>query len=88
MAMAMNEIESRVAERSMIMRALSSSAVPNGITSAQEEEERLLQRAIEESKQGVQNDPNSPDVDNMTHEQLLQLQESAGGNVNRGFSQT
>ena len=42
-----------------------------GIMSAQAEEERLLQRAIEESKQA--SDPNSPDVDNMNYEQLLNL---------------
>ena len=42
MAMAMNEIESRVAERSMIMRAMAGSAMPHGVSSAAEEEERLL----------------------------------------------
>ena len=41
MAMAMNEIESRVAERSMIMRAMAGS-MPQGMTSAADEEERLL----------------------------------------------
>ena len=81
MAMAMNEVEQRLQERSMIMHALGA----GGGMSAQAEEERLLQRAIEESKQEAVSDPNSPDVDNMTHEQLLQLQERAG-HVNRGFS--
>lgn len=35
------------------------------------EEERMLQMVIEESK--VMSDPNSPDVDNMTYEQLLDM---------------
>ena len=70
----------------MLMAALHGGG--GAMMSAQAEEERLLQRAIEESKNEVQEDPNSPDVDNMTHEQLLQLQERAGGNVNRGYSQT
>ena len=38
-----------------------------GMTSAEAEEQRLIQRAIEESKQSA-NDPNSPDVDNMNYE--------------------
>ena len=62
----MNEIEQRVAERNMIMQALHADG--GSMVSAQAEEERLLQRAIEESKQMSPADPNSPDVDNMTHE--------------------
>ena len=42
MAMAMNEIESRVAERSMIMRAMTGSTMPQGVSSVADEEERLL----------------------------------------------
>jgi|TARA_B110000285_G_scaffold211771_1_gene254779 hypothetical protein len=37
-----------------------------GANSAQAEEERLIQRAIEESKQD--GDPTNPNVDNMTYE--------------------
>ena len=47
MAMAMNEIEQRVAERNMIMQAIHGGG---GFMSAQDEEDRALQRAIEESK--------------------------------------
>ena len=39
-----------------------------GMTSAEAEEQRLIQRAIEESKQSAGSDPNSPDVDNMNYE--------------------
>ena len=62
----MNEIEQRVAERSMLMHALSGGP---SMMSAEAEEQRMLQRAIEESKRD--NDPNQPDVDNMNYEQLL-----------------
>lgn len=41
------------------------------------EEERLIKRAIEESKE-MANDPTNPDVDNMTYEQLLEMGENAG----------
>ena len=41
-------------------------------SAAQLEEERLLQAALEESKQ-MAHDPNNPDVDNMTYEQLMEL---------------
>ena len=51
------------------------------------EEERLLLRVIEESKEeAVFNlDPTSPDVDNMTYEQLMELGENAG-KVSKGLS--
>ena len=39
-----------------------------GRDQAQMEEERLLQAALEESKKDMVQDPNSPDVDNMTYE--------------------
>lgn len=52
-----------------------------GASSAEEEEQRLLQRAIEESKQ----DSNlEPDPDTMTYEQLLELEES-NGKVSKGL---
>ena len=35
---------------------------------AEEEDERNLQRAIEESKAGMSSDPNNPDPDAMTYE--------------------
>ena len=47
--------------------------------SAEEEEERMLQRAIEESKQD-----NGPNPDEMTYEQLLELEEE-NGKVSKGL---
>jgi len=56
------------------------------VLSAEQEEERMLMQAIEESKldNGV-NDPTSPDVDSMTYEQLLEMGDNAG-KVSRGLS--
>lgn len=68
MAMHFSEMENRINERQMIMMALHQGA---GASQAQAEEDRLLQRAIEESKNeaaGVVQDPNNPDVDRMTYE--------------------
>ena len=47
---------------------------------AEQEEQRLLQHAIEESKAMASGagDPSNPDVDSMTYEQLIELGESAG----------
>lgn len=39
-----------------------------GANSAEAEEERLLKRAIEESKNECPSDPNNPNTDNMTYE--------------------
>ena len=47
-------------------------------TTQQEEDERLLQLALEASNQEQVIDPDNPDVDNMTYEQLMELGESAG----------
>ena len=47
-------------------------------TSHQEEEERLIQMALEASNQEQVVDPDNPDVDNMTYEQLMELGENAG----------
>ena len=51
---------------------------------AEEEEERMLQRAIEESKADMDNDPNNPNPDNMTYEQMLAL-EDRNGKVSKGL---
>ena len=82
MAMHMSRADHRNDERQMIMMALAGGA---GAQQAQEEEDRLLQRAIEESKNDAQ-DPNHPDVDRMTYEQLMELGDNAG-QVSRGYSQ-
>lgn len=55
-----------------------------GAHSAEAEEERLLQRALEESKADAPNDPNNPNTDNMTYEQLIELEE-ANGKVSKGL---
>lgn len=49
------------------------------------EEQRLLQKAIEESKIETFNDPDNPNTDSMTYEQLLQLEER-NGKVNKGLT--
>ena len=49
----MHEIEQRVAERGMLMQALHGGGGGGAMMSAQAEEDRLLQRAIEESKSEV-----------------------------------
>jgi len=54
-----------------------------GASSAEAEEERLLQRAIEESK-NESYDPSMPNTDNMTYEQLLELEEN-NGKVSKGL---
>ena len=53
----------------------------------QREEERLLQMALEASNQDAPVvDPDNPDVDNMTYEQLMEMGENAG-KVNKGYSE-
>lgn len=66
------EDERRQREREMIMMAMHMAQMQ-----AISEEERLIKRAIEESKE-MANDPTNPDVDNMTYEQLLEMGENAG----------
>ena len=66
-----------------MMQVMMSSMI--GANSAQAEEERLIQRAIEESKQDA--DPTVPNVDNMTYEQILELEEN-NGKVSKGLSQS
>lgn len=56
-----------------------------GASGVEAEEERLLQRALEESKAEAPQDPNNPNTDNMTYEQLLELEES-NGKVSKGLS--
>ena len=50
---------------------------------AQRREEEMLRIAIEESKRDA--DPNNPNVDVMTYEELLQLEEANGGAVSKGL---
>jgi len=64
------------------MQVMLSSVV--GEDGAQAEEERLLARAIEESKADAA-DPNNPDPDQMTYEQLLELEEN-NGKVSKGLT--
>lgn len=65
----------------MMMQVMMDSMM--GANGALAEEERLLQRAIEESKTDA--DPNNPNVDNMTYEQLMELEE-ANGKVSKGLT--
>ncbi len=83
MAMHMSDVENRINDRQMLMMAMHQGA---GASQAQAEEDRLLQRAIEESKNmAPANDPDNPDVDRMTYEQLMEMQDNAG-HVSRGYS--
>lgn len=79
MAMHLQNQEVRNREREIMMQVMMHSMMNN---SAEAEEERLLQRAIEESKNDA--DPNNPNVDNMTYEQLMELEE-ANGKVSKGL---
>lgn len=79
MAMAMSDMETRMRERAMLQQVMR-----HAENAAQMEEERLLQAALEESKQ-MASDPSQPDVDNMTYEQLMELQERTG-HVSRGLT--
>ncbi len=65
----------------MMMQVMMNSMV--GENGAQAEEERLFQRAMEESKQDA--DPDNPNTDNMTYEQLLEL-EDKNGKVSKGLT--
>ena len=51
---------------------------------AERREQEMLQKAIEESRREA--DPSQVNPDNMTYEQLLELQESNGGDVSRGLT--
>jgi len=77
----MQHAEARQREKEMMMQVMMNSML--GANSAAMEEERLLQRAIEESKN--EGNPGNPNVDNMTYEQLLELEEN-NGKVNKGLT--
>ena len=51
---------------------------------ARAEEDRAMQRALEESKNS--SDPNNPNIDNMSYEQLLEYEEKQG-KVSKGCTQ-
>jgi len=73
--MRMNEVERRIREREAFMMHMHMAEQMRAA-----EEEHLLRRVIEESKEeaNLNLDPTSPDVDNMTYEQLMELGENAG----------
>ena len=83
LAMQLQNQEVRKREREIMMQVMMNSML--GVNSAEAEEERLLQRAIEESKNAAPDDPNNPNPDNMTYEQLLALEES-NGKVSKGLT--
>ncbi|EAR85086.3 zinc finger, C3HC4 type (RING finger) protein (macronuclear) [Tetrahymena thermophila SB210] len=51
-----------------------------------QQEEQMLQMAIQQSAEEFQNDPNFVNVDNMTYEEMLELEEK-NGKVSRGLPQ-
>ena len=79
--MRMNDVERRIKEREFIMMHMHMAEQMRAV-----EEERLMQRVIEESKDDAHAhiDPTCPDVDNMTYEQLMELGENAG-KVSKGL---
>ena len=66
--MRMNEVERRIREREVFMMHMQMAEQMRVA-----EEEHLMRRVIEESKEeaNLNLDPTSPDVDNMTYEQLM-----------------
>lgn len=79
--MSMQRAEMREREKQMIMMTMMDSMM--GANSAEAEEQRLIQQAIEASR--GEGDPNNPNVDNMTYEQLLEL-ENNNGKVSKGLT--
>lgn len=71
----------RERENQMIMMTMMESM--QGATGVEAEEQRLLQQAIEASR--GEGDPNNPNTDNMTYEELLQL-EDRNGKVSKGLT--
>jgi hypothetical protein len=61
----------REREKQMIMMTMMDSML--GASGVEAEEQRLLQQAIEASR-AENADPDNPDTDNMTYEQLLELE--------------
>ena len=84
LAMHVQHQEVRQREKEIMMQVMMNSML--GMNSAEAEEQRLIQRAIEESKQSVPDDPSNPNVENMTYEQLLELEEN-NGKVSKGLTQ-
>lgn len=82
--MRMNEVERRIREREVFMMHMQMAEQMRVA-----EEEHLMRRVIEESKEeaNLNLDPTSPDVDNMTYEQLMELGENAG-KVSLGLKQS
>lgn len=79
--MQMQRQEMRERENQMIMMTMMESM--QGATGVEAEEQRLLQQAIEASR--GEGDPNNPNTDNMTYEELLQL-EDRNGKVSKGLT--
>jgi hypothetical protein len=71
----------RERENQMIMMTMMESM--QGASGVEAEEQRLLQQAIEASRGEA--DPSNPNTDNMTYEELLQL-EDRNGKVSKGLT--
>ena len=84
MALHLQHQEARARERDMMMQVMMNSMLEAG-AGAEAEEQRQIQRAIEESKQSCPQDPHNPNVENMTYEQLLELEEKSG-KVSKGLT--
>lgn len=69
----------------MMMSNLLASRFENAESRAQQEEDAMLQRALEESRREAEGSM-GPNTDNMTYEQLLQLEQDNGGSVSRGLT--
>lgn len=81
LAMQMHRQEMLEREKQMIMMTMMDSML--GATGVEAEEQRLLQQAIEASRGDA--DPSNPNTDNMTYEELLQL-EDRNGKVSKGLT--
>ena len=79
--MHMQRAEMREREKQLIMQTMMESVM--GANGVEAEEQRLIQQAIEASRGDA--DPNNPNTDNMTYEELLQL-EDRNGKVSKGLT--